>query len=120
MLNNLPLQLTSFIGREREIAEIAGLLRTSRLVSLTGAGGVGKTRLALKVPSGQLDSYVDGVWLIELAALADPLLGHKILNEERAARAHPLPPSGGARRINRPPRARVGRPGHSLIRRAAA
>lgn len=74
MLNNLPLQLTSFIGREREIAEIAGLLRTSRLVSLTGAGGVGKTRLALKVAGGALDWYGDGLWLVELAALADPLL----------------------------------------------
>jgi predicted ATPase/DNA-binding SARP family transcriptional activator len=70
--HNLPLQLSSFIGRERELAEIRGLLSTSRLVTLTGAGGCGKTRLALQGAAGVVNDYVDGAWLVELAPLADP------------------------------------------------
>ncbi len=70
--NNLPLQLTSFVGRETEMAEIGRLLQTHRLVTLTGAGGTGKTRLALQVAAGVLDAFKDGVWLVELAPLADP------------------------------------------------
>jgi predicted ATPase/DNA-binding CsgD family transcriptional regulator len=72
--NNLPLQLTSFIGRQREIAEVKRLLTTTRLLTLTGAGGCGKTRLALHVAADVLNAYPDGVWLVELAALADPAL----------------------------------------------
>lgn len=72
--NNLPLQVTSFVGREREVAEIKTLLVKSRLVSLVGSGGVGKTRTALQVGADLLDSYPDGVWLIELGALSDPNL----------------------------------------------
>jgi predicted ATPase/DNA-binding XRE family transcriptional regulator len=73
---NLPLQLTSFIGRETEIADVKRLLSQARLVTLTGVGGTGKTRLALQVAAGQLDASAipDGVWLIELGALADPTL----------------------------------------------
>jgi non-specific serine/threonine protein kinase len=71
-LHNLPTQLTSFIGREREIAEIKRLLGTTRLVTLTGSGGCGKTRLALQVAADLLGQYPDGVWLVELASLADP------------------------------------------------
>ena len=70
--NNLPRQLTSFIGREREIAEVRRLLTTTSLVTLTGAGGSGKTRLALQVAADVLDEYPDGVWAVELAALSNP------------------------------------------------
>jgi predicted ATPase/tRNA A-37 threonylcarbamoyl transferase component Bud32 len=69
---NLPAQLTSFVGRESEIDELIGLLKRARLVTLTGPGGIGKTRLALQVSSDLLDVYVDGVWLVELAALVEP------------------------------------------------
>src|SRR5262245_51366381 len=72
--NNFPLQLTSFVGREKEIAEVRRLVGASRLVTLTGAGGVGKTRLATEVAAGPLPNFPDGVWLVELAALSDPPL----------------------------------------------
>lgn len=71
-LSNLPIPLTNFIGREREIVEVRRLLSRSRLVTLTGAGGVGKTRLALQVIRDLAESYDDGVWFVELAPLADP------------------------------------------------
>lgn len=72
----LPSQLTSFVGRERELAEAAALLGGSRLLTLTGAGGCGKTRLALELAGQRLDDFSDGVWLVELAALGEPeLLG---------------------------------------------
>src|SRR5207237_9246110 len=69
--NNLPQQLTSFIGREPEIEEIRRLLEKTRLLTLTGAGGCGKTRLALQVSADLLDRYPDGVWLVELASFSD-------------------------------------------------
>ena len=72
--NNLPVQLTSFIGREREIAEVKGLLSTAHLLTLTGAGGSGKTRLGIQVAADMFDQYPDGAWLVELAALSDPTL----------------------------------------------
>jgi predicted ATPase/class 3 adenylate cyclase len=72
--NNLPRLLTSFIGRDREMDEIKRLLSEHRLVTLTGAGGCGKTRLALQVAADRADTYRDGVWLVELAALSDPAL----------------------------------------------
>jgi predicted ATPase/class 3 adenylate cyclase len=68
---NLPLQLTSFVGRSEELAAIAGLLGESRLVTLTGVGGVGKTRLAIQVAADTLPAYADGAWLCELAAAND-------------------------------------------------
>jgi non-specific serine/threonine protein kinase len=71
-LHNLPTQLTRFIGREGEIAEIKGLLGTTRLLTLIGSGGCGKTRLALQVAADSLEQFADGVWLAELAPLADP------------------------------------------------
>jgi predicted ATPase/class 3 adenylate cyclase len=70
----LPSQLTSFIGRERELAEAAALLRDARLLTLTGAGGCGKTRLALQLAGQQGEDFSDGVWLVELAALGEPEL----------------------------------------------
>ncbi len=72
--NNLPRQLTSFIGRERELAEAAGLLRNARLLTLTGAGGCGKTRLALELAGQRFGDFSDGVWPVELAALGEPEL----------------------------------------------
>jgi predicted ATPase/class 3 adenylate cyclase len=74
LLNNLPSQLTSFVGREEEIAEIGRLLARSRLVTLLGPGGVGKTRLSIQVAADAIDSFRDGVWLVELGALVDPRL----------------------------------------------
>jgi predicted ATPase/DNA-binding transcriptional regulator YiaG len=72
--NNLPSSLTTFIGREKEQAEILGLIRTHRLVTLTGSGGVGKTRISLQVGGQVLEEYTNGVWLAELASLSDPEL----------------------------------------------
>jgi predicted ATPase/class 3 adenylate cyclase len=69
--NNLAQQVTSFVGRERELSEIKKLLTTSRLVTLVGAGGIGKTRLSLQVAADVLDEYPDGVWLVELAHVSD-------------------------------------------------
>ena len=70
--NNLPLQLTSFIGREKEITEICSLVKDHRLVTLTGSGGTGKTRLALQVAEQLLEQFTNGVWFVELAPLVDP------------------------------------------------
>jgi predicted ATPase len=72
--NNLPQQLTSFIGREREMTEVKRLLSSTRLLTLTGAGGCGKTRLALQVAADLVEEYPDGVWQVELAPLTDPSL----------------------------------------------
>jgi len=70
--NNLPVQLTSFVGREDQIAELKQELETHRLVTLTGSGGTGKTRLSLQVASELLEKFDHGVWFIELAPLTDP------------------------------------------------
>jgi len=72
--HNLPLQLTSFVGREREMREVKDLLRSSRLVTLTGAGGAGKTRLALQAAADLIDDFAHGVWFADLAALTDGAL----------------------------------------------
>ena len=69
---NLPVQATSFVGRELEVAEVATSVREHRLVTLSGVGGVGKTRLALQVAAELADEFVDGVWLIELAEVGEP------------------------------------------------
>ncbi|HEY5730458.1 MAG TPA: helix-turn-helix domain-containing protein, partial [Anaerolineales bacterium] len=71
---NLPAATTSFIGRKNEQNEVIDLLAKSRLVTLTGAGGIGKTRLSLQVGLKLLNDYPDGLWLVELASLADPTL----------------------------------------------
>jgi len=68
---NLPLELTSFVGRRHEITEVKNLLAGSRLVTLTGIGGVGKTRLAMRVAAAVQRDYADGVWLVELGELFD-------------------------------------------------
>ncbi|MBI3975661.1 MAG: tetratricopeptide repeat protein [Armatimonadetes bacterium] len=72
--HNLPVQLTSFIGREVEMAEVKRLLQTARLLTLTGTGGCGKTRLALHVAADLLEAFGDGVWSVELAPIMDPAL----------------------------------------------
>ena len=72
--NNLPLQLSSFVGREKELAEVKRLLEDTRLVTLTGSGGCGKTRLALAAAGELMEVFEDGVWMVELASLADPSL----------------------------------------------
>jgi predicted ATPase/class 3 adenylate cyclase len=88
--NNLPVQLTSFIGRERELAQLKKYLfpllpsldkgaEPARLLTLTGVGGTGKTRLALQAAAEVLEEYPDGVWLVELASISDPqFLTHSI------------------------------------------
>ena len=70
--NNLPVQLTSFVGRENEIAELKKELEEHRLVTLTGSGGTGKTRLSLQVAADLLEKFDHGVWFVELAPLTDP------------------------------------------------
>src|ERR1700704_2094409 len=67
--HNLPAELNSFVGRERELVEVEHLLGTTRLLTLVGTGGVGKTRLAQRVALAVLDRYRAGAWLIELAAV---------------------------------------------------
>ena len=69
--NNLPQQVTSFIGRERELSEAKELIGKTRLLTLLGVGGLGKTRLSLQLAADVMDDYPDGVWFVELAAIAD-------------------------------------------------
>jgi predicted ATPase/class 3 adenylate cyclase len=69
---NLPLQLTSFVGRDDQLEELSALVRDHSLITLTGAGGVGKTRLALELAAGCAEQFPDGVWLVELAPVNDP------------------------------------------------
>jgi non-specific serine/threonine protein kinase len=71
-VNNLPAQVTSFIGRENERAEIKKLLAKVPLLTVVGPGGIGKTRLCLQVAGELLDEFADGVWLAELSSLRDP------------------------------------------------
>jgi class 3 adenylate cyclase len=74
LLNNLPQQTTSFVGRQPELAQVSDLMHTSRLLTLTGAGGAGKTRLGLEVAADALDHFDDGVWFVDVAPLADGAL----------------------------------------------
>ena len=73
-ITNFPVQLTSFIGREREIAEVKRLLFSSHLVTLTGAGGSGKTRLAIQIANAVSETFIDGAWLVDLVPLHEPAL----------------------------------------------
>src|SRR6266498_595723 len=79
-LHNLPLQLSNFIGREREQKAIAKLVTDHRLTTLIGAGGIGKTRLSLKVGEQLLHDFAQGVWFVELASLTDPELIHQAVS----------------------------------------
>jgi non-specific serine/threonine protein kinase len=72
VLHNIPLDLTSFIGRENEVEQVRELMRTNRLLTLTGVGGTGKTRLALQAARGLLEDFHDGVWVVELSTIFEP------------------------------------------------
>ena len=72
--NNLPISSTSFIGRQKEMAEVRVLLNSNRLITLAGSGGTGKTRLSLQVAAEVLAEFPDGAWQVELAPLSDPAL----------------------------------------------
>ncbi|WP_407654729.1 ATP-binding protein [Actinomadura luzonensis] len=85
-LDGLPAETTSFVGRRQEVAEVRSLLSASRAVTLTGVGGVGKTRLALRVGREVRRAFRDGVWLVELAALETPGLLARVVAE--ALRLH--------------------------------
>jgi predicted ATPase len=76
---NLPVQPTPFVGRDQELSDIRALLSSHRLVTLTGAGGCGKTRLALQVAAESVEQYPDGIWFVSLAALRDPLLAESTI-----------------------------------------
>ena len=133
--NNLPQQLTSFVGRDRALDEVDELLQHTRLLTLFGTGGIGKTRLALQLAARVLDRYPDGVWFVELAPLSDQrlvlqaiasVLGVKedpgrplidavlshVRDSHAPGRARQLrAPGGGLRRTG--PRVASGRPGDS-------
>ena len=87
---NLPVQLTSFVGREQEIAEVRALLKQSRLLTLTGAGGTGKSRLALQVAAELLPAFKDGAFFADLSSVTDPALVPSAV-----ARALAVPEAGG-------------------------
>ncbi len=86
---NLPHPLTSFIGRNSETAEVMRRLAVSRLLTLTGPGGCGKTRLALEVASGVQEHFAHGVWYVELTALSDQALVPEIVASTLEIREHP-------------------------------
>jgi predicted ATPase/DNA-binding winged helix-turn-helix (wHTH) protein len=90
--SNLPQALTSFIGRERELVEIKRLLPGTRLLSLVGVGGIGKTRLALQLAAEVVDAYRDGVWFVDLATLSDPKLVPSAVAQVLGVRESPSKP----------------------------
>ena len=84
--STLPSPVTSFVGREREIELARDLLRQTRLLTFTGPGGTGKTRLALQVAPGMRDEYVDGIWFVPLAEISDPALVPSMLAQTMGLR----------------------------------
>src|SRR6516162_9374339 len=72
--SGLPAELTSFVGRRQELREVKRLLTTTRLLTLTGSGGCGKTRLALRAAADMSRGFPDGTWLVQLAPVQDPML----------------------------------------------
>ncbi|MFT3896019.1 MAG: adenylate/guanylate cyclase domain-containing protein [Anaerolineales bacterium] len=89
---NLPVQLTSFIGREREIGEINPCSNSARLVTLTGSGGTGKSRLSIEIGKQESTSFPNGVWFVELAPLADPAQIIPTLAQVFGLQEHPFGP----------------------------
>ena len=90
--HNLPAPRSSFVGREREIAQVKQELALTRLLTLTGTGGSGKTRLALEVARDLIGSYQDGVWLVELAPLTEGTLVPKVVAEALEVSERPAEP----------------------------
>lgn len=91
--NNLPSQISSFVGRERDLDELRAFLSEHRLVTIAGAGGIGKTRLALQLAAGTIARFKDGSWFVELSAISDPgLIAQTIASElnVREVRAEPI------------------------------
>ncbi|TMB50246.1 MAG: adenylate/guanylate cyclase domain-containing protein [Chloroflexi bacterium] len=86
---NLPEQLTSFIGRQRELAAVTELVRSHRLVTLTGAGGTGKTRVAVRVAADLLAEHSDGAFFVDLAPIRDPVLIPLAIAQALSARVDP-------------------------------
>jgi predicted ATPase/DNA-binding CsgD family transcriptional regulator len=89
-VRKLPAEVTSFVGRRHELAEVKTLLSRSRLVTLTGVGGVGKTRLAIRIAMDVERAFPDGVWLVELASLDDPGLLSETLMEVLGLQENPV------------------------------
>src|SRR5918997_4723319 len=87
--NNLPLELSSFVGRQEEVAEVGRLLEGNRLLTLTGPGGCGKTRLALAAAGDAAGLFGDGVWLGELASLVDPAFVPRAVASALGTRGRP-------------------------------
>jgi predicted ATPase/class 3 adenylate cyclase/DNA-binding CsgD family transcriptional regulator len=87
--NNLPTQLSTFVGRERELAALTTLAGDHRIVTITGSGGCGKTRLALEVAAGMIDGVPDGVWFCDLAKITAPALVAQIVAEALAIKEEP-------------------------------
>lgn len=87
--NNLPPQLTSFVGRDHEVGEARRLLQSGRLLTLTGAGGVGKTRLALQAAAETRGDYAQGTWFVDLAAVVDGELAPRAVSAALGIRARP-------------------------------
>jgi predicted ATPase/DNA-binding SARP family transcriptional activator/DNA-binding CsgD family transcriptional regulator len=87
--HNLPVQRTSFVGREREMLELKRALAMTRLLTLTGAGGTGKTRLAQEVAKDLVGAYLDGVWLVQLAGLSEPKLVAQVVAGTLGVRERP-------------------------------
>jgi predicted ATPase/class 3 adenylate cyclase len=90
--NNLPTQLTSFVGREKELEEIQRLLANTHMLTLIGPGGTGKTRISIQVASALLDRFPDGLWLVELAPILDPLLVPRLTAMTMGLRDEPQRP----------------------------
>ena len=90
--HNLPLQLTTFVGRRNELVEIQRLLTTKRFVTLTAVGGAGKTRLALEVAGQVLDAYPDGVWLVDLTPVNDGHLVSRVFGSTLGVNERPRQP----------------------------
>jgi ATP-dependent Clp protease ATP-binding subunit ClpA len=90
--HNLPNSTTSFIGREKEMKEVRDLFQKSRIVTLTGAGGCGKTRLAREIASMLVEEYKDGVWFIDLSPITDPNFVSKEISDVLSIKEEPDKP----------------------------